>query len=263
LTCVSRCVKVTELCRNICIGLNGLRVADAGGAPGVFGRAKAAEDCRTPRRWRDFVAGPVRGKNSKSLQKRSETVRQAAFVRICTAMYLLISLCTALYRLAGAGPRKHQARKLQAPEKHQKPSSNRPKWAGLVGLRRLRSASVGLAGAGRVACRFGLSGLGSVCVRFTKCGFWGEMGQKFGLPGLDRFTVGGRANRTGVVLDGVIPNGQGRRCFSNVCRVSGVIGLPKECSTRGRVELHARARALPKSKSGEKRQKGGDGEATL
>jgi len=43
----------------------------------------------------------------------------------------------------------------------------------------------------------GLGGLGSVCVRFTKYGFWGEKGGKFGLSGLDRFTVGGGANRTG------------------------------------------------------------------
>ena len=43
----------------------------------------------------------------------------------------------------------------------------------------------------------GLSGLDSVWVRFTKCGFWGEKGRKFGLPGLDRFTVG-RGNGRGV-----------------------------------------------------------------
>ena len=55
----------------------------------------------------------------------------------------------------------------------------------------------------RLPYRFGLGGLGglgglrSVYVRFTKRGFGGEKGQKFGLPGLDRFATGGRANRTG------------------------------------------------------------------
>jgi len=40
----------------------------------------------------------------------------------------------------------------------------------------------------------GLGGLRSVCVRFTKCGFWGEKGQKIDLGGLERFTAGGRGN---------------------------------------------------------------------
>jgi hypothetical protein len=64
----------------------------------------------------------------------------------------------------------------------------------------LVSTSLGQAQSGVLAngFPFGLAGLRSVSVRFTKRRFLGENAKKFGLVGLARFTGGEPVNRTDV-----------------------------------------------------------------